>query len=281
VTTQADRSDFQDFSPGPSDGAPRPVLCNAMVGIGREFAELYAQYLEPPAAFFYFTFLTYFGALVAKKITLASELRPEPRLYVVLLGESATTRKSTALHKVDEFFRSLDKTAQVPVLADRLSYGHAVRGDSDFDVGPGRLRQESTRPAGSRHEDRPTSGSPHDPDAPATSRGAAPSGWGDPDSGPGLSEEREEDHAYLPRGAAPLQGPAHPELHFPRAPSLCCDESGGHWGGHRNDHENRRAFLGRDVPAVSQNQGHQLDAAMRRLDTALNTVITPPSEAVV
>src|SRR4030095_7618296 len=60
-----------------------------------------------PMAFFYFVFLTYFGALIAKKITLDTELRPEPRLYTVVIGESADTRKSTALRKVDSFFGTL------------------------------------------------------------------------------------------------------------------------------------------------------------------------------
>src|SRR4029434_6783416 len=67
----------------------------------------YTQYLESPMAFFYFVFLTYFGALIAKKVTLETELRPEPRLYTVVIGESADTRKSTALRAVDIFFQSL------------------------------------------------------------------------------------------------------------------------------------------------------------------------------
>src|SRR5262249_44846150 len=46
-------------------------------------------------------------SVLAKKITLASALAPEPRLYTVVLGESADTRKSTALRVTDEFWRSL------------------------------------------------------------------------------------------------------------------------------------------------------------------------------
>jgi hypothetical protein len=94
----------------PPPPAPAPELqvpAAGVLGVGREFAELHARYLETPLSFFYFAFLTYFGALVTKLVTLASELRPEPRLYTVLLGESATTRKSTALRKADDFFQSL------------------------------------------------------------------------------------------------------------------------------------------------------------------------------
>jgi primase-like protein/uncharacterized protein DUF3987 len=78
-----------------------------LVGVAKDFADLYGSYLESPRAFFYFTFLAYLGDQLAHKITLDSELRPQPRLYVVVLGESADTRKSTVLRKVDEFFRSL------------------------------------------------------------------------------------------------------------------------------------------------------------------------------
>src|SRR5262249_9082376 len=78
-----------------------------MIGAGRAFATLHAQYLESPMAFFFFAFLTYFGSVIAKKVTLDTELRPEPRLYTVVLGESADTRKSTALRTTDRFFQSL------------------------------------------------------------------------------------------------------------------------------------------------------------------------------
>jgi hypothetical protein len=87
-----------------------------IIGIARDFAELYAQYLESPLAFFYFVFLAYFGALIAKKVTLDSELRPEPRLFVVLIGESADTRKSTALKTTNGFFRSLGTGFDPPTL---------------------------------------------------------------------------------------------------------------------------------------------------------------------
>ena len=42
---------------------------------------------------------------MAKMVTLDSAIAPEPRLYTVLLGDSADTRKSTALRMADEFFR--------------------------------------------------------------------------------------------------------------------------------------------------------------------------------
>jgi hypothetical protein len=101
------REDLSRDELAPAEAAPLRVPDAGLVGLAREFADLYAHYLESPASFFYFGFLTYLGALIAHKVTLDSELRPEPRLYTVLLGESADTRKSTALRKVDEFFRAL------------------------------------------------------------------------------------------------------------------------------------------------------------------------------
>jgi hypothetical protein len=96
--------------------APLSVPAEALVGLGQQFADLYARYLEVPRSFLYFGFLTYFGALTAKMITLESELSPEPRLYTVVIGDSADTRKSTGLRKTDEFFRSLGTPWSVPVL---------------------------------------------------------------------------------------------------------------------------------------------------------------------
>jgi hypothetical protein len=100
----------------PQAAAPLHVPSGGMIGLARDFAEVYANYLESPKSFFYFVFLTYFGALIAKKVTLDTELRPEPRLYTVVIGESADTRKSTALRTTDAFFRSLPSLWQPPVL---------------------------------------------------------------------------------------------------------------------------------------------------------------------
>jgi len=90
-----------------TEATPLRVPDGAVLGIARDFADLYAEYLETPRSFLYFSLLTYLGALMAKKITLASAIAPEPRLYTVLLGESADTRKSTSLRVTDEFLRSL------------------------------------------------------------------------------------------------------------------------------------------------------------------------------
>jgi hypothetical protein len=49
--------------------------------------------------------LTCLGSVIAHKVTLNSEIAPQPRLFTLLLGESADDRKSTALNKTTAFFR--------------------------------------------------------------------------------------------------------------------------------------------------------------------------------
>lgn len=78
---------------------------HVMKGLAGEFADLYASYLEPPRVFFYFSFLTCLGAMLSGRLTLASEIAPQPRLYAILLGESGDDRKSTALATAVAFFQ--------------------------------------------------------------------------------------------------------------------------------------------------------------------------------
>jgi hypothetical protein len=48
--------------------------------------------------------LTLLGHLISDKITLASEIRPQPRLYNINLGESADTRKTTSINKAVDLY---------------------------------------------------------------------------------------------------------------------------------------------------------------------------------
>lgn len=77
-----------------------------LTGAAGEFARLYAAHLEAPTHFFFMSFLTCLGSVVSDRLTLRSELAPQPRLYTLLLGESADDRKSTAISKTVEFFRT-------------------------------------------------------------------------------------------------------------------------------------------------------------------------------
>jgi hypothetical protein len=90
---------------GETPAGPQEFPEEVMTGIAGAFADVYSKVLEPPAQFFYFSFLTCLGSLISGRLTLASEIAPPLRLYLILLGESADDRKSTAIKKVIEFFR--------------------------------------------------------------------------------------------------------------------------------------------------------------------------------
>ena len=89
-----------------------------MDGAAGEFARTYSQYLEVPQSFLYMSFLTALGTTVSESITLDSELHPQSRLYTVLIGESADTRKSTAINKVVDLFKT-----SIERRAGRIIYG--------------------------------------------------------------------------------------------------------------------------------------------------------------
>ena len=76
-----------------------------MGGAAGYFAEVMSSCMEAPAHFFFLSYLTCLGSLLAGRVTLKTELKPQPRLYMVLLGESADDRKSTAINRTVEFFQ--------------------------------------------------------------------------------------------------------------------------------------------------------------------------------
>lgn len=78
---------------------PGDVMC----GVAGEFATLYHEYLEPPPEFFFVSFLTILGSL-CNRVHIEGELKTTPRLFTLILGESADARKSTAIAKTVEIF---------------------------------------------------------------------------------------------------------------------------------------------------------------------------------
>jgi len=75
-------------------------------GAAGNFADVLSDCMEPPRHFFFMAYLTCLGAVLAGRVTLKTELQPQPRLYTVVLGESADDRKSTAINKTVDFFIS-------------------------------------------------------------------------------------------------------------------------------------------------------------------------------
>jgi hypothetical protein len=86
-----------------------------MTGIAGDYASLYSEHLESPKHFFYMSFLTFFGLSVSDRFCLYSQRRPPPRYYMILLGESADTRKSTAIEETDLFFQGFFEKGTIAV----------------------------------------------------------------------------------------------------------------------------------------------------------------------
>jgi hypothetical protein len=70
---------------------------DAIQGFAREFSETFTEYLESPFEFWTFSCLTCLGIMLADRITLDSTLNIQPRLFTILLGQSADERKSECL----------------------------------------------------------------------------------------------------------------------------------------------------------------------------------------
>lgn len=88
-----------------SDGVAFPF--RVMTGAAGYFANCYGQTLEVPQTFLFFGYLTLLGNVLSSRLRLKSELNTQPRLFTVLVGESALDRKSTALQKIDNHFKSI------------------------------------------------------------------------------------------------------------------------------------------------------------------------------
>lgn len=80
-----------------------------MDGVAGQFAKLYSANLEVPQSFLYMALLACLGSILAKSLKLNTELDIQPRLYMLLLGESADDRKSTAIKKTIQFFKEISK----------------------------------------------------------------------------------------------------------------------------------------------------------------------------
>jgi len=73
-------------------------------GLAGDFAGIYSSYIEAPREALYFAYLTFLGNEICDLVRLDTELNAPPRLYTVIIGETAETRKSTAIEKARELF---------------------------------------------------------------------------------------------------------------------------------------------------------------------------------
>ena len=95
---------YLDLPQSIEDLCNNPFPKHAIQGLAKEFADLYSQYLESPWSFLAFSFLTCLGTVVANRVTLESAIEPQPRLYTILLGESADERKSECIKQTVNLF---------------------------------------------------------------------------------------------------------------------------------------------------------------------------------
>ena len=80
---------------------------DAIKGAAGYFSRSYSEQMEVPLQFFFMSYLTCLGNVLSHKIRLKSVLNTQPRLYTVLVGESASDKKSTAIIKAIEHFETV------------------------------------------------------------------------------------------------------------------------------------------------------------------------------
>jgi hypothetical protein len=92
---------------------PAPVFPrSAIVGSLGNLARTLSEGTEVSEEFIFAVALAYFGGITSGELKLRIGLESETRLYVILLGESARAKKSTAVDRVDKFFQSIQSPFQ-------------------------------------------------------------------------------------------------------------------------------------------------------------------------
>jgi hypothetical protein len=86
-------------------GATFPL--EILSGAAGYFADVFSDYLEAPKQFLFMGYLTALGAMLARSVRLNSLLDTQPRLFTLLVGESAADRKLTTLNVISKHFKSV------------------------------------------------------------------------------------------------------------------------------------------------------------------------------
>jgi hypothetical protein len=90
--------------PLPENTNPLVFPATSLIGSIGELAKVLSEGTEVPAEFIFAGGLTALGALCSRDLKLDIGCNAQPRLYTVILGNSADVKKSTALGKVLDFF---------------------------------------------------------------------------------------------------------------------------------------------------------------------------------
>jgi hypothetical protein len=80
-----------------------PVLpAGVMVGVLKDFVEVYSPTTECPSPFLWSSFATVFGATLSPYIARDNALATEPRLYTANIGQSGVSRRSTGAKRATD-----------------------------------------------------------------------------------------------------------------------------------------------------------------------------------
>lgn len=77
----------------------------SMTGAAGYFADILKDHVEVPPQFFFMSYLTCLGAVLSPNLRINTVLDTQPRLYTLLVGESATDRKSTCINLTTKLFK--------------------------------------------------------------------------------------------------------------------------------------------------------------------------------
>lgn len=80
---------------------------DAIQGFIKDFADLYASYLEAPYEFWLFNMATCLGNIFSTRATLKNSLFTQPRLFTILLGLSGDSRKSSSGRLTIDFLNEI------------------------------------------------------------------------------------------------------------------------------------------------------------------------------
>lgn len=117
ITSTRDMDEeIEQYSPFPSD---------VMSGLAGDFAIAQAECVEAPPEFLFMAFLGCLGSMISGRATIKMGWEIQPRMYLLILGETAEGRKSTALKIVTKFFSDAFREGEAAALQTSWGFGSA------------------------------------------------------------------------------------------------------------------------------------------------------------
>jgi hypothetical protein len=111
---------------GPENNNPLVFPASSLIGSIGELAIALSEGTEVPAEFIFVAGLTALGSLCSRDLKFDIGCNVQPRLYTLLLGNSADVKKSTALAKTLDFFKGMAYKMETTPLERKLHVVHGV-----------------------------------------------------------------------------------------------------------------------------------------------------------